>query len=82
VRLKLLLRVTVETSVQDTRAFLGEFAKLHQVTISLMMFVRLFVCPTVQMEQLDFHWSDFHEIFYPSIFSKICHNIHVSLSLD
>ena len=70
VRLKLLLLVSVETSVQDTRAFLGEFAKLHQMTIILMMSVCLFVCPTVQVEQLDFHWTDFLENFSPSIFRK------------
>jgi hypothetical protein len=24
------------------------------------------------MEQLDFHWMDFHEILYLSVFFKIC----------
>ena len=30
------------------------------------------VRPSVRMEQLGFHWTDFHEISYWSIFSNIC----------
>jgi len=30
------------------------------------------ICPSVRMEQLGFHWRDFDEIRYFSIFRKIC----------
>jgi hypothetical protein len=33
------------------------------------------VRPSVRMEQLGSHWTDFHEIFYTSYFSKICRKI-------
>jgi len=48
--------------------FLGTFAKLRKTTISFVMSVR----PSVRMEQLGSHWTDFHEIWYLSIFSKVC----------
>jgi len=32
----------------------------------------LSICPSVHVEQLGFHWLDFHEIWYLSIFKKIC----------
>ena len=51
-----------------TKHFLGAFAKLRKVT----MFVCVFVCPSVRMEQLDSHWKDFHEIWYLTIFRKMC----------
>jgi hypothetical protein len=38
--------------------FLGAFAKLRKATISGVMSFR----PSVRMEQLGFHWMDFHEI--------------------
>jgi len=30
------------------------------------------VCPSVRMEQLGSHWMDFREVWYLSIFRKIC----------
>ena len=30
------------------------------------------VCPSVRMEQLGSHWTDFHVIWYFSVFSKVC----------
>jgi len=42
------------------------------------MFVRLFV----RMEQLGFHWKDFHEILYLNIFRKSLNKIQVSLKSD
>jgi hypothetical protein len=36
---------------------LGEFAKLRKATISFVMSVRL---SSVHMEQLGYHWTDFH----------------------
>ena len=41
-----------------TMQFLGTFAKLGKATISFVMSV----CPSVRMEQLGSHWTDFHEI--------------------
>jgi len=39
-------------------AFLGEFAKLRKMTISLVMSVR----PSICMEQIGSQWKDFYEI--------------------
>jgi hypothetical protein len=38
--------------------FLGVLAKLRQATISFFMSVR----PSVRMEKLGSHWTDFNEI--------------------
>jgi hypothetical protein len=38
--------------------FLGAFAKLRKEIISFVMSV----CVSVLMEQLGFHWMDWHEI--------------------
>jgi hypothetical protein len=54
--------------------FLGEFAKLWKATISIVMSVR----PSIRMEQLGFHWTDFHEIWYLS-FPKSVDKIQDSL---
>ena len=40
------------------RTFLGDFAKLRKASISFVMSVG----PSVRMEQLGSHWTDFHEI--------------------
>jgi hypothetical protein len=44
------------------------------------------VCPSVRpsicMEQLGSHWTDFHEIWYLSIFRKSVKKIQVSFTLD
>jgi hypothetical protein len=37
---------------------LGSFAKLHNANIGFVMST----CPSVRMEQLGSHWTDFHEI--------------------
>jgi len=49
----------------------GTFAKLRKATISFP------VCPSVHMEQLGSHWTDFHEIWYLSIFRKFVEKIQV-----
>jgi hypothetical protein len=36
----------------------GSFAKLREASVSFVMSVR----PSVRMEQLGCHWTDFHEI--------------------
>ena len=40
------------------------------------------VSPSVRMEQLGFHWTDFHEILYTSIFWKSVDKIKVALKSD
>jgi hypothetical protein len=61
--------------------FLGAFAKLRKATIFVMS-VRLYVCasvhPPVHMQQLGFYWTDYHEIWYVSIFRKSVQKIQVS----
>jgi len=43
------------------------------------MSVRLSVC--VRMQQLGFHWADFHEIFIFEYFSKICREIKIMFTV-
>ena len=45
---------------------LGAFTKLRKETISFVMSVRR----AVRMEQLGSNWTDFHVIWYLSIFRK------------
>jgi hypothetical protein len=58
--------------------FLRAFAKLQRDTISFVMSVCLSVCLSVRLEQLDSHWTDFHEILYLSI-GKSVEKIQFSL---
>jgi hypothetical protein len=37
------------------------------------------VCPSVRMEQLCSHWTDFNEIWYLNIFRKSAQKIQMSL---
>jgi len=46
--------------------FSAAFAKLRKAIIGFFMSVR----PSVRMERLGSHWTDFHEILYLSIFRK------------
>jgi hypothetical protein len=55
--------ITVRQRYSDILPFiliriLGVFAKLRKATICLIMSV----CPSVCMEQLGSHWTDFHEM--------------------
>ena len=56
----------------------GAFAKLRKATLSFVVSVR----PFGRMEQLGFHWTDFHEIWYLSILKKSVTKIQVSLRSD
>jgi hypothetical protein len=40
------------------------------------------VCPSVGIEQLGWHWANFHENLYMSIFLKYVEKIQVSLKSD
>jgi hypothetical protein len=53
--------------------FLGPFEKLRKATIDFVISVRL----SVRMEQLGSRWTDFHEIWYLSIFRKFVEKIQV-----
>jgi len=50
------------------KQLLGVFTKLQKVTLSFVMSASPPVCLSVRMEQLGFHWMDFHEIWYLNIF--------------
>jgi len=58
--------------------FLGTFEKLRKATISFVMSVS----PSVGMEHLGSHWTDFHENRYFCIFRKSVDKIQVSLKSD
>jgi len=45
---------------------LGAFVKLRKAAVCFVMSVS----PSVRMEQLGFHWTDSHEIWYFRIFRK------------
>ena len=55
--------------------FLRAFEKLRKATISFVMSVR----PSVRMEQLDSHWTDFDEFWYFRFFLKSVEKIQVYL---
>ena len=46
--------------------FLGIYAKFREEAVSFV----ISVFPSVRMEQLGFHWKNFHEIFRFIIFRK------------
>jgi hypothetical protein len=45
-------------------SILGALAKLRKAAFSFAMSVCPFVRPSVNMEKLDSHWTDFHKIRY------------------
>ena len=47
--------------------FQGAFAKLWKATVSFLVSVH----PSVHMEQLGSHWTDFHEIWYLIFFKNL-----------
>jgi hypothetical protein len=49
----------VYVGVQKGFDFLVALAKLRKATFGFVMSVRLYV----HMQQLGFHWTDFHEIY-------------------
>ena len=65
------------------------FRRIRKIAKSNISFVTsvhlslcLFVCPSIHMEQLDSHWTEFHEILYLSVFRKSVEKIQVSLKYD
>ena len=65
-----LLRTNYKETRLNKRKFLcfGAFAKLRKATISFVMSV----CLSIRTEQLGSHWTDLQQVWYLSIFSKIC----------
>jgi len=57
-------------------SFLGAFVKNGEKRLLASS------CLSVRMEQLGAHWTDFHEIWYLSIFRKSVEKIQVSLKSD
>jgi hypothetical protein len=58
--------------------FFGAFAKLRKaITVTVMT-----VSPPVPIEQLGSHWTDFHEIWYLSIFRTSVEKIPFPLISD
>jgi heme/copper-type cytochrome/quinol oxidase subunit 4 len=66
----------------DDVSVLGALAKLRKATIGFVMSIRLSVRPFFRMEQLGFHWTNFHDIQYLSIFRKSVEKIQVLLKSD
>jgi hypothetical protein len=56
-------------------SFLGALAKLQKAIISFVLSVR----PSVFMEKLGFHWTDFDEIWYLDLLGKSVSKIQVLL---
>ena len=57
---------------------LSAFAKFWKVAIKFVVSV----CPSVHMEQLGSNWTDFHEIWYLSIFRKSVEVVQVSIQTE
>ena len=57
--------------------FLDALAKLRKATISFMS-----VRPSVCMEQLGSHWTDFDKTWYLRLFWKYVEKTHISLKSD
>jgi hypothetical protein len=62
--------------------YLGAIAKFRKPTVSFVISVRLYVHPSVRMEWLDSHWTDFHYIWYSGIFRKSVEKIRILLKSD
>jgi len=62
--------------ISSPLTFSGVFAKLGKVTI------RPSFRPSVHMEKRCFHWTDFPQIWYLSIFLKTVEKIQVALKSD
>ena len=57
---------------------IGAFPKQRKATIRFVMSV----CPSVHVEQLGSHWTDFQETWYLSTFRKTVETFHVSVKSD
>ena len=64
-----------------TCLFLGTFHKMRKATNSVVVSVCMSVYLSVRMEQLHFHWRDFRENWYLSIFRSSVKKIDIILNL-
>ena len=66
--------MVTNASATEILLFSGAFAKLRKVAIRFFMSVGLsvclFTCPSVRMDQLSSHWTDFYETLHLGIFLK------------
>ena len=69
-------------TIQHQLTVLGAPPKLRKATICFVMSICPSVCPSVRMEQLGSHWTDFHEIWYLGIFRKSVHKIQIQMKSD
>jgi hypothetical protein len=58
--------------------FLGAFKKLRKATINFV----LSVCLSAHMKKLCSHWTDYHEIWYLSIYQKSTEKIQAISNTD
>jgi hypothetical protein len=68
------------THVKDL-LFLYALATFPKATATFVSYIRLSVRLSFRIEQLSYHWRDFREIWYLSIFRKSVENIQISLKL-
>ena len=71
------MKHTLSQAIRE-RFFFGSLAKLRKATISFVASVRL----SVRVKQRGSYWTDFHEIWYFSIFRKSNPKIKFSLISD
>jgi hypothetical protein len=58
-------------STGEQLLFIGAFAKLRKVAISFVMSACLSVHPSVHMQQLGSHWTDFREVLCLLMFENL-----------
>jgi hypothetical protein len=64
--------------IDSNNSFIGCFSKTAIATISFVMSVR----PSVHMEHLGFHWTDFHEICYVTLFENLLRKLKFRWSMS
>jgi len=71
-------KFSVQAVVVLASQFIDLFAELWKVAISFVMSAY----PSICMEQLVSHWTDFNEIWYLSLFWKFIEKIQILLKSD
>ena len=74
--------MSVQIAALVNMHILGVVAKLRKATTSFVMSLCPLVRTSIRMEQLGPHWTNFHEIWCLSIYSKIIRKIKVLLKYD